>query len=132
VRPESYRSPAPLSTELREDASPQQSRLCAPASTGGDDPDSFQTNTHTPEQAPEGREWKRGERCKNAEERAAKKTYFYARKLALQRARRAASPRIDYMPSPEVWRAIKNRRSDGVTLSAIVDELIQAGLERVR
>jgi hypothetical protein len=84
----------------------------------------LQTNTHAPERAPEEREWKRGERCKTPEERAAKKTYFYARKLALQRARRAASPRIDYMPSPEVWRAIEERRSDGRTLSAIVDELI--------
>jgi hypothetical protein len=49
-----------------------------------------------------------------------------ARKLALQRARRAASPRIDYMPSPKVWRAIEKRRRDGATLSAIVDEMILA------
>jgi hypothetical protein len=105
---------------------------CAPASTGGDDSDSFQTNTHTPERAPEGREWKRGERCKTPEERAAKKAYFYARKLALQRARRAASPRIDYMPSPEVWRAIERLRRDGTTLSAAVDELIVSGSELVK
>ena len=107
----------------------QSIRACAPASTGGDDSDSLQTNTHAPERAPEGREWKRGERCKTPEERAAKKAYFYARKLALQRARRAASPRIDYIPSPEVWRAIERRRRDVRTLSATVDEMVLAGLE---
>ena len=105
----------------------QSIRACAPASTGGDDSESLQTNTHAPERAPEGREWKRGERCKTPEERAAKKAYFYARKLALQRARRAASPRIDYMPSPEVWRAIEGRKRSGATLSAIVDEMILWG-----
>ena len=103
---------------------------CAHASTGGDDSDSLQTTTHAPERAPEGREWKRGERCKTPEERAAKKAYFHARKLALQRARRASSPRIDYMPSQQAWHAIKKLRSDGVTLSTIVDKLIQAGFER--
>jgi hypothetical protein len=87
----------------------------------------LQTTTHAPERAPEGREWKRGERCKTPEERAAKKAYFYARKLALQRARRAASPRIDYMPSPEVWRAIERRKRSGATLSAIVDEMVLRG-----
>jgi hypothetical protein len=92
----------------------------------------LQTNTHTPERAPEGREWKRGERCKTPEERAAKKAYFYARKLALQRARRASSPRIDYLPSPEVWRAIERLRRDGTTLSAAVDELIVSGSELVK
>jgi hypothetical protein len=87
----------------------------------------LQTNTHAPERAPEEREWKRGERCKTPEERAAKKAYFYARKLALQRARRAVSPRIDYTPSPEVWRAIETLRRDGTTLSAIVDEMVLGG-----
>jgi hypothetical protein len=91
----------------------------------------LQTNTHAPERAPEEREWKRGERCKTPEERAAKKAYFYARKLALQRARRATSPRIDYMPSPDVWGAIEKRRTEGRTLSAIVDELIVSGSELV-
>jgi len=124
MRPESNRSLAPLREELREDTSPQQSRVCAHASTGGDDSDSLQTNTHAPERAPEGREWKRGERCKTPEERAAKKAYFYARKLALQRARRASNPRIDYMPSPEVWRAIEKRKREGRTLSATVDEMV--------
>ena len=112
-----------------ETLTPHNHHACAPVSTGGDDADCLQTNTHAPERAPEGREWKRGERCKTPEERAAKKAYFYARKLALQRARRAASPRIDYMPSPEVWRAIEKRRRDGATLSAIVDEMVLAGLE---
>ena len=104
-------------------------RACAPASTGGDDSEPLRTNTHAPERAPEEREWKRGERCKTPEERADKKAYFYARKLALQRARRAASPRIDYVPSPEVWRAIERRRRDVRTLSATVDEMVLAGLE---
>jgi len=113
-----------------ETLTPHNHHACAPVSTGGDDADCLQTNTHAPERAPEGREWKRGERCKTPEERAAKKAYFYARKLALQRARRASSPRIDYMPSQQAWQAIKTRRSDGVTLSTIVDELIQAGFER--
>jgi len=107
----------------------QSIRACAHASTGGDAPDSLQTTTRAPERAPEGREWKRGERCKTPEERAAKKAYFYARKLALQRARRASSPRIDYMPSPEVWRAIEKLRRGGRTLSAIVDEMVLAGLK---
>jgi hypothetical protein len=102
----------------------QSIRACAHASTGGEEPEPLQTNTHAPERAPEEREWKRGERCKTPEERAAKKAYFYARKLALQRARRALSPRIDYTPSPEVWRAIERHRGDGRTLSAIVDGLI--------
>ena len=84
----------------------------------------MQTNTHAPERAPEGREWKRGERCKTPEERAAKKAYFYARKLALQRARRAASPRIDYMPSPEAWKAVQGRRRGGATYSEAIDRLI--------
>jgi len=92
----------------------------------------LQTNTHAPERAPEEREWKRGERCKTPEERAAKKAYFYARKLALQRARRAASPRIDYMPSLQAWKAIEMRTEDGRTLSAIVDELIVSGSELVK
>jgi len=129
VLPESNRRLLPPSVELREDNRPQPSRLCAPASTGGDDPDSLRTTTHAPEGAPEEREWKRGERCRTPEERAAKKAYFYARKLALQRARRASSPRIDYTPSPKVWRAIERRRRDGRTLSTIVDEMVLAGLE---
>ena len=54
-----------------------------------------------------------------------------ARKLALQRARRAASPRIDYMPSQQAWKAIEMRTEDGRTLSAIVDELIVSGSELV-
>ena len=112
-----------------ETLTPRNHHACAHASTGGDDSDSLQTNTHAPERAPEEREWKRGERCKTPEERAAKKAYFYARKLALQRARRASSPRIDYMPSPEVWRAVERRRGDGRALSAIVDEMVLAALE---
>ena len=48
---------------------------------------------------------------------------------ALQRAKRASSPRIDYMPSPEVWRAIERRRRAGATLSAIVDEMVRANSE---
>jgi hypothetical protein len=91
----------------------------------------LQTNTHAPERAPEEKEWRRGERCKTPEESAAKKAYFYARKLALQRARRAASPRIDYMPSQQAWKAIEMRTEDGRTLSAIVDELIVSGSELV-
>jgi hypothetical protein len=87
-----------------EKQTPHNHRACAPASTGGDDSESLQTNTHAPERAPEGREWKRGERCKTPEERAAKKAYFYARKLALQRARRAASPRIEHHPLKECLR----------------------------
>jgi hypothetical protein len=86
--------------------------------------DALVNTTHAPGRAPELREWKRGERCRNAEERAAKKAYFYARKLALQRARRASGPRIDYMPSPAAWAAIEGHRREGVTLSAVVDELI--------
>ena len=108
----------------------QSIHACAHASTGGEEPEPLQTNTHAPERAPEEREWKRGERCKTPEERDTKKAYFYARKLALQRARRASSPRIDYMPSQQAWHAIKKLRSDGVTLSTIVDKLIQAGFER--
>lgn len=114
-----------------EKQTPHNHRACAPASTGGDDSEPLQTNTHAPERAPEEREWKRGERCKTPEERAAKKAYFYARKLALQRARRASNPRVDYLPSPEVWRAIERRRREGATLSAIVDELIVSRSEPV-
>jgi hypothetical protein len=102
------------------------SRTPAPASTGSDS-SSSPTNTCAPVRAPDAGEWKRGERCRTAEERAAKEAYFYARKLTLQRAKRASSPRIDYMPSPEVWRAIQGRRREGRSLSAIVDELVVKG-----
>jgi len=104
------------------------SRTPAPASTGSQ-PSSFSTSTHAPERAPEAREWKRGERCRTAEERAAKKAYFYARKLTLQRARRAASPRVDYTPSAEVWEAVNARRESGATLSEILNALVLLGVE---
>jgi hypothetical protein len=102
----------------------QSIRACAHASTGGDASDSFQTNTHAPERAPEEREWKRGERCKTPEERAAKKAYFYARKLALQRARRASNPRIDYKPSVGSYGLIKALVCRGLSHSAAIDRLL--------
>jgi len=121
-----------------EKPTPHNHRACAPASTGGDDPDSLRTTTHAPERAPDAREWKRGERCRTAEDRAAKKAYFYARKLTLQRARRAASPRVDYTPSAEVWEAVNARaevweavnarRESGATLSEILNALVSLGV----
>lgn len=96
----------------------------APASTGTDGTKTFPTNTHAPERAPENRVWERGERCRTPEERAAKKAYFKTRKLELQRARRAANPRIDYMPSPEAYERIKSLVDGGLTLSAAIDRLL--------
>ena len=96
----------------------------APASTGEGVSETSPTNTHAPGRAPEERVWERGERCRTPEERQQKKAYFKTRKLELQRARRAANPRIDYMPSPEAYERIKSLVDGGLTLSAAIDRLL--------
>jgi hypothetical protein len=107
------------------------SRMPAHASTGSQ-PSSFSTSTHAPERAPEAREWKRGERCKTAEERAAKKAYFYARKLILQRAKRALRRRIDYMPSPQAFETIESIKWAGASYSDVIDLLLLEAEKPIR
>lgn len=107
-----------------EKQTPHNHRACAPASTGGDDPDSLRTTTHAPEGAPEEREWKRGERCRSPEERAAKKAYFKARKLELQRTKRASNPRIDYQPSEAAYERLQSLVARGMTYSSAINYLL--------
>lgn len=50
-----------------------------------------------------------------------------ARKLALQRARRARMARIDYYPSKEALELIEPKEERNTPISTIIDRLLLAG-----